>query len=99
MIKEIFQGFQKRLQGSFHLLKKIDIFSYENFMKSTLVEQNFLPPFFPTDKPTLAEIEQKSKLLQASTFPAKETDLFWADVHFHQDSSGNFLSTGKNLNE
>ena len=72
-------------------------------MKSTLVEQNFLPPFFPTDKPTLAEIEQKSKLLQASTFPAKETDLFWADVHFHQDSSGNFpfrpLSTGKNLNE
>ena len=102
-LKEIFQGFQKRLRGSFHLLKKIDIFSYENFMKSTLVEQNFLPPFFPTDKPTLAEIEQKSKLLQASTFPAKETDLFWADVHFHQDSSGNFpfrpLSTGKNLNE
>ena len=102
-LKEIFQGFQKRLRGSFHLLKKIDIFSYENFMKSTLVEQNFLPPFFPTDKPTLAEVEQKSKLLQASTFPAKETDLFWADVHFHQDSSGNFpfrpLSTGKNLNE
>ena len=89
-LKDIFVGFQKRLSGSLHLLKKIDCFTFENVKIKPLSVEHFMPPFFPQDKPLLAEIEAKSKLLQASGLTANDTESFWSLVHHYQDANGSF---------
>ena len=89
-LKDIFVGFQKRLSGSLHLLKKIDCFTLENVKIKPLSVEHFMPPFFPQDKPSLAEIEAKSKLLQASGLTANDTESFWSLVHHYQDANGSF---------
>ncbi len=88
-LKEVFVGFQKRLRGCLAMMRKVSLFSINNFASSNLKSENFISPFFPQDSTSLSEIEEKTKILKTLKFSETQTESFWLSVHNYKDPGGN----------
>ncbi len=89
-LKELFMGLQKRLQGTFGLMKHVQKFMMPKFLENPLARSDLIAPFFPQDDTSLGEIEGKFRLLKAMKWSNTETNNFWFEVHSYQDLSEDF---------
>ena len=83
-------GLQKRLRGTFGLMKHVQKFMMPKFLDNPLARSDLIAPFFPQDDTSLGEIQGKFRLLKAMKWSNTETNNFWFEVHSYQDLEGNF---------
>ena len=89
-LKELFMGMQKRMSGTFQLMKNVYKFAMPGFLEKKLEKVDLIAPYFPQDDLSMAEIDAKFRLLKTKSWSSKNTDEFWIEVHSFQDVSGNF---------
>jgi hypothetical protein len=89
-LKELFMGLQKRLRGTFCLMKHVLKFMMPKFLENPPTRTDLIAPFFPQDDASLGEIQGKFRLLKEMHWSNTETNDFWFEVHNYQDLAGNY---------
>ena len=87
-LKELFLSLQKRLSGTFALMKTIESFAFPQFLESPFCTRNFVAPFFDQNAVTLSEIEMKFRQMKLIGWKSTTTADFWSEVHNYTDASG-----------